>query len=71
MKIYKVKFTAHAASAGFYFTGSMKDAKARRENAEGFWDDDWKKEIESIEVTPTKRGIIDALNRHGGHNDNG
>ena len=71
MKIYKVKFTEQYASAGFYFTSSMKDAKSRKENAEGVWDDDWEKEIETIEVTPTKKGIINALNRHGGHNDNG
>ena len=28
-------------------------------------------EVEVIIVDPTRQGIIKALNRHGGHNDNG
>lgn len=28
-------------------------------------------ELDEIKVRPTKRGIWDALNQYGGHNDNG
>jgi hypothetical protein len=71
MKIYKVAFKVNESSAGFYFTSSLKDAESRKKNAEGVWDDGWDKEITTIEITPTKKGIIAALNFHASHNDNG
>lgn len=72
MKIYKVTYrTDQEGSEGFYFTASMKDAKTNTHNAEGHDITECDKEIETIEVTATKKGIIELLNRHAGHNDNG
>lgn len=62
---------------GFSFHSSMRDAKKamnefkKNSQSKGFDDFNPDSEIEMIEVIPTKSGIIEALNIHAGHNDNG
>lgn len=70
MKIYKVTYRYQEASEGFYFTSSLKDAN---ENvmANDCNIEHCDKEIQTISVTPTKKGIIELLNYHAVHNDNG
>lgn len=70
MKIYKVfqGFTSDG-NQGYSYHGSKALAdKALKECEDNEIKDG---EIEIIEVTPTKAGIILALNIHGSHNDNG
>ena len=66
MKIYVVHHRAAAGeSAGRTFHGNKAEAeKAQREQPEN-------DPVEKINVTPTKAGILAALNHWGSHNDNG
>lgn len=71
MKIYKVTYRYQEASEGFYYTSSLKDAKTNDRNPDNHDVTDFEKKIEIINVTPSKKGIIAALNSHSSHNDNG
>ncbi len=70
MKIYKVSYRYQAASEGYYFAASLKEAKANTSvDEKGVTH--CEKEIVTIDVKPTKKGILKALNFHAAHNDNG
>jgi hypothetical protein len=66
MKIYKVSFRDNMGEhKGYEYFSSSKEAKRV-----------WKEyremaDIETIDVTPTKKGIISALNNNASHPDNG
>jgi hypothetical protein len=75
VKLYQLHRIHEAGeSAGYeYFSSKREAAKAAsewRKSTPGP-DDDHETEIKEIEVTPTKAGILAALNRYGKHNDNG
>lgn len=69
MTIYKIStrhnFDEHS---GYYFYSALAEAKKEqcRQKKNGCQCD-----IEKVEVAPTKKGIISALNRHASHPDNG
>lgn len=74
MKFYRVVLrTERDSSQGFEFFTNLADAK--RAQAEFFRNSypehSPSAEIETIEIVPTKRGILAALNRYAGHPDNG
>ncbi len=80
MRLYKVAYLGEPGgvdtSTGFSFHGSKREAEkeARRGSDPKPLDGDKQyrsASIEPIEVQPTKRGIIRALNLHGCHPDNG
>jgi len=84
MKIYKVSyFSDQEGNYGFSYHGSMREArrKARIECSLSNWPgkNDWTSkeswdrrfDIDVIYITPTKKGIIEALSDHGGHAKNG
>lgn len=80
MKIYKVSFNGDPdGQKGFEFHSSRRNAEAaarkwmKQEQTPGFTPDiaTHEGEIEVLEITPTKHGIISALNCHAGHPDNG
>ncbi len=65
MKIYKTSYTTPSGeSAGYHFASSNRKAAAY--SVPGTI-----RETEVIEVKPTKKGILEALNTHASHNDNG
>ena len=67
MKFYRVHFVNHAemGSQGYeFFTSKRAAEKKAREYGPTA-------EVEEIQVTPTRAGILDALNRYGSHPDNG
>jgi len=71
MKFYKVKlWSAVESSEGFaYFTTAREaEAKKREYEEEG---EGKEATIVTIDVMPTKQGILEALRRNGSHNDNG
>jgi hypothetical protein len=74
MKIFKNTYQSHQESSqGFSFHASRMLAIAAmnkfKKNSGGDFNPD--SSTEQIDVTPTKKGIISALNEHAGHNDNG
>lgn len=79
MKFYRVHFTTNGGcSAGYLFFSRKGEAgrwvtKFNRENAFDPKDPQPTEtaEMDTIEVKPTKAGILDALNRYGVHPDNG
>jgi len=75
MKIYQLHRTHEAGvSAGYsYFTSRRAAQQALsiwRRNSAGDVEDQMGT-IEQIEVAPGRHGIVEALNRYGGHPDNG
>jgi len=71
MKLYRVAlYCDTGVSAGYEYFGTKKDAlrKVREEKDPNGMDD---AVMEEINVTPTKTGILAALNRYGDHPDNG
>lgn len=70
MKIYKVSYRHQAASEGFYFCASKKEAMSNK-RISGNHVEHCEKEIETVEIELTKKGILKALNFHASHNDNG
>lgn len=76
MKIYKVSYDGDPdGQKGFEFVASMELARKlaraweKQEKSPGIGDH--RGEIELLEISPTKRGILKALNKHGSHPDNG
>lgn len=69
MKLYKLSFTEKNDNEhkGFAFYSSQREAKKEARKVASHKDC----EIEAIVVTPTKAGILRALNRYAGHPDNG
>ena len=72
MRLYQVHFRAESGmSVGCeYFTSHVKAKKAVAEYLAGESDDP-SATIEAITVAPSKQGILDALNSHASHPDNG
>ena len=70
MKFYRVQlFCDQYTSRGFRYFTTKKDALACKREHETEYDGNT---IEDrIEIEPTKRGILKALNRFGGHPDRG
>ena len=76
MKFYRLHLSAGSdGSAGFKFFTSMSEAqkamRAHIKDNELDEDDTINVEVEEIEIKPTKRGILAALNRYACHPDNG
>jgi len=76
MKIYKVDYRAEGyTSRGFSFHSSKREAdqagRSAMKAAQGAEEDIASFEVELIEVQPTRRGIVETLNRHAKHPDNG
>lgn len=69
MKIYRNSYRGKddGEHKGYdYFASEREAAHAARDMA-----DEFETETDSFDVPKTKNGIIAALNRHGGHPDNG
>lgn len=78
MKLYQVHLTHSAGeSAGYEYFSNLREACIRvrtwRDDHKGIDDVDGSVNatITRIEIDPTKAGILRALNRYAGHNDNG
>lgn len=73
MKLARLhKQTVLEGSDGYAFYGSQREAeKARTAHKRDNKLKDPCSEIDTIEVEPTREGIIKALNRYAGHPDNG
>lgn len=71
MRFYKVHFESEQdSSEGFrFFTVRAEADRAVKQGLVDGYDQTWGPE--RIEVNPTKIGILNALNTHGGHPDNG
>lgn len=69
MKLYRLHGTVDSGvSAGYQFFASKKDAEKEAKT----WDAAKSQtEITEINVTPTKAGILVALNHYASHPDNG
>lgn len=73
MKIHKLTlYTQQDGSHGFIYSANkafLKHLAAtfRRDN-KGKGPET---EVETLEIEPTRAGIVEALNRHGGHEQNG
>lgn len=72
MRIYKLRIAEeHGNSMGYEFFPSKHAA----EKAKRAWlsesPEDRTATVSLVEITPTKTGIIAALNRHASHPDNG
>lgn len=75
MRFYQLHRTHEAGvSAGYSYYASKREAQSAlatwRKNSPGDVQDQTGT-IEPIEVTPTRAGILAALNRYAGHADNG
>lgn len=71
MRLYRISFAdAQGMHMGYAFAGNLKAAAKARVD---FLDNcpDGKAEIEPIEVTRTRSGIIAALNQYADHPNNG
>lgn len=75
MKIYQISFRGPDGSVvagehrGYFYASSKRDiARIKRENTNV---DNQVDDIRVYNVEISKRGILAALNRHGGHPDNG
>jgi hypothetical protein len=72
MRFYQVAtFTNDGSSTGFDFYSDKRTAQRAVREATGFSGGKERGEMTEIEVTPTKAGILDALNRLASHADNG
>ncbi|MEN6533364.1 MAG: hypothetical protein ABFD89_06855 [Bryobacteraceae bacterium] len=76
MRIWKNDYRgAGMESRGYSYHPSKREARKAATAAIRHTKDDSEPtdevQTEPIEVTPTKKGIISALNQHGGHPDNG
>lgn len=74
MKIYRVSLWSDSGdgSTGYSYHSSKREAeKAARENRSAKSNDSPDPDVEVIDVSPTRAGIIKVLNRYGGHPDNG
>lgn len=74
MRFYRVHFRFDGGSSdGYQFFTSKRESERSRSEAirnAGCVEDE-PDEVEEIEVTPTKAGILEALNRLASHADNG
>lgn len=71
MKIYKVTYRSQQeASEGFFFAPSLQKAKTNK-FVDGNDITECNKSIFVLEIKPTKKEIIQLLNFHAYHNDNG
>lgn len=74
MKLYRIATFEAGESSGYRYVGNQDEARRiARENkasAEEVYGPGYKS-IETIEVEPTKAGILECLNRYGSHPDNG
>lgn len=72
MRFYQVaSFTIDGSSTGFDFYSDKRTAQRAVREVANYSDDRERAEMTVIEVTPTKAGILDALNRLASHADNG
>jgi hypothetical protein len=76
MRIYKNNLRAHGwESHGYTYHASYRAARASAAEVIRHTADSTEPiatvETEALDLTPTKSGIISALNQHGGHPDNG
>lgn len=78
MKIYRNSYQSHQeSSCGFSFHSSAKEARKemakfkKNSQSKGFDDFNPDSSTEPIDIIPTKKGIIAALNAYASHNDNG
>lgn len=75
MRFYRLHRTCEAGvSAGYDYFTNKRDAESAlsywRKNSPGA-DQDQQGEIDTIEIEPTRSGILAALNRYAAHADNG
>jgi hypothetical protein len=70
MKFYRnhYKVDGGISHSFHWFTSKAEALKDVKEHGERDEDDEI---AEPIDITPTKAGILDALNRYAGHADNG
>ncbi len=77
MKIYQISYrgrgVVNGQHRGYEYVSSMSEAKRRlRKNTnDQNGPDDIGNPIYEFNVEISKTGILDALNKHGGHPDNG
>ena len=76
MRIYQNSYHCSDGHKGYTYHASLRDAKRQARESKERTKDEGAGAIDdvtttAIGVTPTKRGIISALNLHAGHNDNG
>ena len=73
MTIWRISIVAADGDhKGYHYVGSShKELDARFKALEKIWGNDAKLELERFEVKPGKQGILSALNKFGGHPDNG
>lgn len=76
MRIYKNDLRCNGSeSKGYTYHASYRAARASAAEAIRNTADSCEPiatvETEALDLTPTKSGIISALNQHGGHPDNG
>lgn len=70
MKFYRVHFTyEYGTSGGYTFFTSKRAAEKYRRECDVREENGG--EIDEINITPTRKGILDALNRYADHPDNG
>jgi hypothetical protein len=68
MRVYKVNYRTDDESTGATYHGELKHAMDAETRADL---NGTKTEREEFDVEITREGILKALNRHGGHPDNG
>ncbi len=72
MKLYRLHLHVEmGCSGGFEFFTSRREAERRKRELDAQNDPVDAAEIDEIEITPTKSGILAALNRYADHPDNG
>lgn len=72
MIIYKFTiFDNNLESEGFkYFSSKTEAERALREHNKAY-EDETDSTVEPIEFSLTKKDVLDLLNKHASHNDNG
>jgi hypothetical protein len=72
MRLYKVHFMEDSGtSEGFEYFASQVKAKKEAATYRAGEGNDLSTTIEVITVAPSKQGILDALNSHASHAENG
>jgi hypothetical protein len=77
MKLYKTSYTINDGHQGYMYFGSKKEVNQWKREIKELLENEGEESafssivIEQITVQTSKRGILKALNFHGGHNDNG
>ena len=73
MRFYRVRYTYEAGtSLGFeWFTNAYRAQVACRDFYSQRKDEDGSATIETVDIQPTKGGILTALKRYASHPDNG